>query len=47
MTYQPKSVYVGKMVDFETYLSKFKSNGYLFLKGLSYRVLSVFGKIKI
>ena len=47
MTYQPKRV--GKIADFETltlciYLSKFKSNVYLFLQGLSYKVLSEPGK---
>ena len=43
MTYQPKSV--GKMAEFETfdplYLPKFKSYMYIFLQGLTYRVLSV------
>ena len=40
MTYQPKST--GKMADFETlYFPVFKSNVYLFLQGLSYKVLLV------
>ena len=42
MTYQPRSI--GIMADFElspSVLFKFKSNVYLFLQGLSYRVSSV------
>ena len=45
MTYQPKSV--DKMTEFEILtvcIPKFKSNVYLFLQGLSYRVLSTPGK---
>ena len=45
MTYQPKSE--DKMADFEAFplcISKSKSNVYLFLQGLSCRVLSVPGR---
>ena len=53
MTYQPKIV--GKMVDFETLtlcisldlLLKFKSNVYLFLQRLSYKVMSIPGENSI